>query len=242
MPRRRDLRGPILLGIAIVGAAAVSFYFAQPRGASPRASSSSAERAAPPLPPPRLPPLDAGPIPSIASPVMAKPPVSPLGPGDQLPDPPLAIGSETPPPFDVPDGGCPDGSARTTTDAGTGCAYRDADGGIVPNGPWESRINDRRVERGQLFEGRRQGPWTWFDEEGRKVKVTHYDHDGQPDGPEREFDERGEVIAERWYSKSSLHGVEIRRMGDRERRTRWYMGRKLGEETIETDAGPLPPP
>lgn len=244
MPPRRDLRGPILLGVAIVGAAALSFYVAAPSGgrSASGGASSSPRAVAPPPPPQRLLLPDAGPVPSIASPVMAKPPVSPNGPDDKLPDPPLVIPSETPPPYDVPDGGCPNGSSRETTAAGTGCAYRDADGGVVPNGPWEARINEKRVERGQLFQGRRQGPWTWFDEEGRKLKVTHYDHDGQLDGPEREYDPQGNVIAERWFSKSSLHGVEVRRLGDRERRTSWYMGRKLAEETVELDAGAPPPP
>lgn len=246
MKRERDWRAPAFLGLAVVVAAAVSFYFATPAAQRPRpkASASAVDTPLPPLEPQRLPVpvLDAGPAPSVASSVMAKPPVSPNGPDDKLPDPPLAIASETPPPFDVPDGGCPNGSARATTDGGTGCAYRDADGGLVPNGPWEARVNDKRVERGQWFEGRRQGPWTWFDEEGRKLKVSHYDHDGQLDGPEREFDLQGNLVAERWYSRNSLHGVEIRRMGDRERRTRWYMGRKLSEETVELDAGTPPAP
>ncbi len=173
---------------------------------------------------------------------MAKPPVSPLGPDDHLPDPPLVIASETPPPFEVPDGGCPEGSSRATTAEGTGCAYRDADGGVVPNGPWQARINEHRLERGQWFNGKRQGPWTWYDEQERPVQVTFYGHDGQRDGPEREYDPQGKVVAERWYSRGSLHGVEIRRQDDRERRTRWYMGRKLSEETVEIDAGAAPPP
>ncbi|MCC6646796.1 MAG: hypothetical protein IT374_14630 [Polyangiaceae bacterium] len=236
MPRRRDVRAPVLLGAAIVCAAAVSFYVAtpSPRG-TPGAPSSRATR---PLPPPSStstvvpvfqPAAPPGVIASAARPS--------VGPDEHAPAPPLVIASETPPPFDVPDGGCPEGTQRAESDAGAGCAYRDADGGLVLHGPGEARINERRVERGQWFNGRRQGPWTWLDEEGRKVKITYYDHDGQLDGPEREYDAQGNVIAERWFSRSSLHGVEVRRSGDKERRTRWDMGRKVSEETVEIDAG-----
>jgi len=230
-----------MLGLVIVAVAGVAFYATSParRATAIATTASTAAPAPPPTPMPLLAVIDAGPTPSGASSVMAKPPISPLGPDDVLPDPPLVIAAEVPPPFDVPDGGCPPGTTRTKLENGEGCGYS-ADGGVVEHGPWSGRRGGYR-EEGQMFEGRRQGPWGTFDAEGHKVAERYYGHDGQLHGPERRWNAHGEQISEAWYVDGALHGVAVRRQGEGEVRTRWYLGRRLSEEYVEpAKAGPLP--
>lgn len=221
-----------MLGLVIVAVAGVAFYVTSParRATGVTTTASTAAPAPPPTPMPLLAVIDAGPTPSGASSVMAKPPISPLGPNDVLPDPPLVIGDVVPAPFDLPDGGCPTGTSLAKVDSAEGCQYA-GDGGMVEHGPWVSRRGGFR-EEGQMFEGHRMGPWRIFDADGHKILERYYGHEGRIHGPERKWNARGEQTSEVWYVEGALHGVAIRREGEGEVRTRWYLGRRLSEEYV----------